>query len=360
MDAIASVSTSPWRSSLRKLGSIQDRFIPSALHKTPARLVRQSNRVLSERHQSNSMFLVILTRRRIWRGEAKYQCINNDNTKRPILSAFFHGLESLSEDLPRICIVPCGIGFCIYDLAWVKRTGKASRNIEKFSMTRDSRVQYRFLDGIIKQNSGHTSRHFFSSSASKLRGHFNDQAIEMLYAWSYGRLRPMITIIENVIGRADAGLWKQEIKGLVWSLTDPGYKESAIKTSADIRETFGRAVKNRLLYSKDLILEYNEPVPVEASFARIVVNQRKKEFTIVVEPIAFNLFEVDDPGLVKLVNKNPSGPDIVFVLESEGKYYPVSVQSKIGDKGDYSVAKVIEAPVIKDKRIETMCSILAC
>ncbi|ORZ12907.1 hypothetical protein BCR41DRAFT_422989 [Lobosporangium transversale] len=48
----------------------------------------------------------------------------------------------------------------------------------------------------------------------------------MLYAWSCGRLRPMITIIENVIGRADAGLWKQEIKGLVWSLTDPGYKES--------------------------------------------------------------------------------------------------------------------------------------
>ncbi|ORZ20114.1 hypothetical protein BCR41DRAFT_395127 [Lobosporangium transversale] len=48
----------------------------------------------------------------------------------------------------------------------------------------------------------------------------------MLYAWSCGRLRPMITIIESVIGHADAGLWKQEIEGLVWSLTDPGYKES--------------------------------------------------------------------------------------------------------------------------------------
>ncbi|ORZ19293.1 hypothetical protein BCR41DRAFT_421464 [Lobosporangium transversale] len=101
-------------------------------------------------------------------------------------------------------------------------------------MTRGSRVQYRFLDGIIKQKSGHTSKHLYDiwrnkvsqASASKLRGHFNDQAIEMLYAWSCGRLRPMITIIENVIGRADAGLWKQEIKGLVWSLTDPGYKES--------------------------------------------------------------------------------------------------------------------------------------
>ncbi|ORY89246.1 hypothetical protein BCR41DRAFT_366135 [Lobosporangium transversale] len=97
----------------------------------------------------NLPFLLV-RRRRIWGGEAKYQFINNDNTKRPILSAFFHGLE-----------VPCGIGFCIYDPAWIKRTGKASRNIEKFSMTRGSRVQYRFLDGIIKQKSGHTSRHLF-------------------------------------------------------------------------------------------------------------------------------------------------------------------------------------------------------
>ncbi|ORZ13936.1 hypothetical protein BCR41DRAFT_387143 [Lobosporangium transversale] len=237
MDAIASVSTGPWRSSLRKLGSIQDRFIPSALHK------------------------------KNWQSFKEYREVLDDLRFKSAVS------------FPR----------------W------------------DNQAKVRTYFKTLR------------------RGHYNDQAIEMLYAWSCGRLRPMITIIENLIGRADAGLWKQEIKGLVWSLTDPGYKES----------------------------------------------------------------------------ENPSGPDIVFVLESEGKYYPDSVQSKSAirsrikdaynttchncikehlsspsslgfcsngisllllfrpylsrclimlsyhEQGDYSLAKVKEVPTIKDKRIET-------
>ncbi|KAF9172646.1 hypothetical protein BGX21_007222 [Mortierella sp. AD011] len=386
---------------------------------------------------------------------------DNLNIKRPILSPFFHGLEELSEVPSQICTIPCGTGFCVYDLAWVGVAGKASKafrevlddprfkragSFPRWDDQAKVKAYFRTID-LYLEKQGHPT------SALKLKDLINDQVCEMLYAWFRGRLRPMISVIEDVIQYGDAGQWRKSIMQLMSALTNPTIEESGnlcyelsrilkqilkdgdsgLKTNADIRENLRRAVKNKLLFGKDYKLECSEPILVQASFARIV-DDLGKEVTIIDEPIAFeaavNYFQKDDPGLIQLLGnglsdaptpgsmgtymeyfspallvpafhekplvpslfkvkangnktpealstkrfsivgcniglrgtrhefitmsdfldahcnrgsvfkselvspfffpkENPSGPDLVFVLESGGQYYPVFMQSKI-------------------------------
>ncbi|KAF9413469.1 hypothetical protein BGZ76_005022, partial [Entomortierella beljakovae] len=427
-------------------------------------------KVLSEQYQCNSKFLLVLDEAQRLGGalQNKFQTEEDGpSTKRPILSPFFHGLEELSSNLSQICLVPCGTGLCIYD---IKEVGGSLKVSESPSEVLDSpmfkragsfprwddqakvKAYFETLDLYLKKQG-------YSSSASKLKELINDQVFEMLYAWFRGRLRPMISVIEDVIRCGDTQRWKESTMTQISVLTDPKFEESGnlcfeisriIARIADprgtgvgkigkVREILSDAVKKRLQYGGHC--ELNRPIPilVEASFARIVNDKYGDEVTIIDEPIAFqaaiNFIEIEDPGLLELLGdellqaptpgtkgtyleyfspallipvfhenklapalfkikakgnvtlealrskefsiagyntglrgirhehislndfldahcnrdsvhnselvppfffpkENPSGPDIVFVLESEGQYYPVFVQSKISNHVD--------------------------
>ncbi|KAF8975581.1 hypothetical protein BGZ46_009011 [Entomortierella lignicola] len=286
--------------SLEKL--LQARF--DALYKT-----------FSELNQCNPKFLLVLDEAQSL-GETlrdKFQTERDDpSTLRPILSPFFHGLEELSEDMSQICIVPCGASSCIYDLGWVGVTGKASKSFQEvlndpdftrtgsfFRWDEQAKVKAYFNTLAL-----YLEKHDFPSSASRLKDLVDDQIFEMLYAWFRGRLRPMISVIEEVIQYGSADYWMTSIKQLVSALTDPTFQVSGnlcfelsriliinargqgVKANADIREILRQAVKNRLQYGTDCRLESSVPALVEASFGRIIIDN-EKEVAIIDEPIAF-------------------------------------------------------------------------
>ncbi|KAF9349202.1 cyclin B1 interacting protein 1, E3 ubiquitin protein ligase [Mortierella sp. AD094] len=200
----------------------------------------------------------------------------------------------------------------------------------------------------------------------------------------------MISVIENVIQHGEVGRWKLSIEQQISALTSTIYKESGNLChelerilhrtgKVDTREILRDAVKRRLLYYQDYELDYAEPVLVEASFARIVsdglplkdvksgVVQVKakanttpatldgRKYSVVGcdaglrairhEYISMSQF-LDDYCNVNSVHdsklvppffyppENPSGLDVVFVLESEDQHYPVFVQSKISGSLD--------------------------
>ncbi|ORZ10672.1 hypothetical protein BCR41DRAFT_410091 [Lobosporangium transversale] len=137
----------------------------------------------------------------------------------------------------------------------------------------------------------------------------------------------MISVIENVIQRGEVGHLKALIKIQMNALTETGlmapgnlcfelqripdrtgaHKDADIKSKADIRENLRTALKERLFHSEDFELNYAEPVLVDASFARIVARANGKMLTIIDEPIAFqaafNFFEKDDAGLLRLLGR---------------------------------------------------------
>ncbi|KAF9399572.1 hypothetical protein BGZ76_007893, partial [Entomortierella beljakovae] len=102
----------------------------------------------------------------------------------------------------------------------------------------------------------------------------------------------MISVIEMVIQEGEPGQWNKFIRETIQSLTDPNTKSSgnlcfelsrilkyisdygniSIKPNANIREELRNAVKARLLEGIDYMLDYGEPVIVEASFGRLIAN----------------------------------------------------------------------------------------
>ncbi|KAF9416531.1 hypothetical protein BGZ76_004655, partial [Entomortierella beljakovae] len=256
--------------------------------------------------------------------------------KRPILSPVFHGFEAISRERSQICFIPCGTGFCIYDLKRVGGTGKAGKDIQETindpaslkkaaSFPRwESVEQVRtYIEGLTSylDQQGH------ASSVAKLRSLYDDQVINILFAWFHGRLRPMISVIEMVIQEGEPGQWNKFIRETVRSLTDPNTKSSgnlcyelsrilkyiadygniSTKPNANIREELRNAAKVRLLEGEDYMLDYGEPAIIEASFGRLIANG-EATITLIDEPIAFsaaiNFFEEQDPGLINLLSYN--------------------------------------------------------
>ncbi|KAF9434057.1 hypothetical protein BGZ76_008641 [Entomortierella beljakovae] len=254
-----------------------------------------------------------------------------DISIRSILLPFFHELKEISgEGLSQICLVPCGTGLCIYDIKEVEGSLKVSESpsevldspmfkragsFPRWDDQAKVKAYFETLDLYLKKQG-------YSSSASKLKELINDQVFGMLYAWLRGRLRPMISVIEEVIQVGDAGHWKESINQLISVLTDPKLEEpgnlcyelsktlervikdkhSGAKTNANIRKILQQAIKNRFQFRGDFKLEGRAPILVEASLARIV-EDRGKEITIIDETIAFQavtgFLEKDEPGLIQ-------------------------------------------------------------
>ncbi|KAF9083884.1 hypothetical protein BGX27_003973 [Mortierella sp. AM989] len=238
----------------------------------------------------------------------------------------------------------------------------------------------------------------FSSSASKLRELVDQQVLTLLFARFCGRLRPMVTVIEDVIQHAEVGYWKTAIKEQIARLTHISYKVSGNlcfelkrildRTSgrkADIREILRNAVKGRLLYFKDYegypgplldniaagsrgsYLDYFSPALLNPTFHEKELNPvlfkvkaKANETPDVLDGRKYSIVGCDtgprgihhqrismsqflyahrkansvyDAKLVPpffFPPANPSGPDVVFVLESDdNQHYLVFMQGKI-------------------------------
>ncbi|KAF8945016.1 hypothetical protein BGZ46_006132, partial [Entomortierella lignicola] len=225
--------------------------------------------------------------------------------------------------------------FCIYDLRWIGGTGKITKSVRQVAgdpMLKRTGAFPRWDDqakvvAYFETLALYLEKQGYPDSASKLKNLVCDQVFKMLYAWFRGRLRPMISVIEEVIQYGNAGQWKESINTLVSFVTDPTVEESGnlcfelsrimervtnpkskgVGTVDNIREILSDAVKTRLQYGGDCKLDRPVPILVEASFARIVNNIHGDEVTIIDEPIAFqaaiNFNEIVDPGLIGLLGK---------------------------------------------------------
>ncbi|KAF9200657.1 hypothetical protein BGZ49_009102 [Haplosporangium sp. Z 27] len=303
---------------LRLEESLHDIVIsPKILQRLVHDQFKSLKKVLEDKYNVDARFLLIMDEAQELVSTLPGKFNSAMKANQPIILPFYYGLQEVSAEPSNICVVFFGTDHRIYDFDETNRAVNASRSIVSAFPRWNDCAKFKSYLGKVYSYLGAKG---FASSVSRLKILITDQAIEMLYARFFGRLRPMVAVIEDIIKRDVAGGWEESVEDLTATLTDtmfeiPGNLHFELKRvlervdkekNAEIKEIVLDALQRRMLGSGKFELDYAEIALVEASIARIV-RRNGKEYTIIDEAIAFqaamNFFEKDDPGFLQLLDQ---------------------------------------------------------
>ncbi|KAF9131410.1 hypothetical protein BGW39_001840 [Mortierella sp. 14UC] len=248
-----------------------------------------------------------------------YRSETNILELRPILSPLVHGFYRTVDDVTGLCIVPCGTGLSIYDLAWLEDSadsykGQALGPFTDFQGWESVEQVRTYRDVVRRSLLTDEARDEFDSRVP-------DEALPELFERLRGRFRPIVTAIERMLapdnGESD---WRAAIDetedslistngqhhrsgNIAYAIHQMISRVEASKTQyrkyRDIRMLLRLFVLQYYLHGRPVVLHSQEATLVEASVGRIMGAGRKKR-TILDEPFALratvNFFRKDDPG----------------------------------------------------------------